>query len=295
MKIAIPLILGFWVLFTFSGCSEMIQSLRNESAAIDEEVDRDRDETEIYGYKPKSLKGLSANNVNSYEAPIQRNYGRRLASAAVSDDEGGSPSRMPEYSARRMTRQDFIDREVQENSLWDGQGQNNYLFSHNRRREAGDLVTVDIEKDLRREIQYQLWMTLPPELRKTKRNLASAAEDTVKNVASATADPNNPNSEAKKDAAKDALKSGEEKAKDAAEEAAKANISPNGKDDDTVKMEVVETLGNGLVRMVGQKRVVYKGAARVVEIMALVNNKDIDDNNRLKSSALLDMQTQVVQ
>jgi flagellar basal body L-ring protein FlgH len=289
MKLAVCLILGLWTLFTFSGCSQMLESLRSESAAIDEEVDRDREEGqgEIYGYKPKVLKGVSANNVSRYEPPVQRNYGRRLASLSA---EGDGASSAPEISGRRMTRADFVDQEAKENSLWDAQGQNNYLFSHNRRREAGDLVTVDIEKELRREIQYQLWMTLPPELRRTKRAPASEG-DAVKNVASSqNADPNAP--DAKKD---DPNKPAEEKAKDAAEEAAKSNLALNGKDDDTVRMEVVETLGNGLVRMVGQKRVIYKGATRVIEVMALVNNKDIDDNNKSKSSTLLDTQTQVVQ
>lgn len=279
MRYAIPLVLGFWVLFTFSGCAEMIQSLRDESAAIDQEIDRDREDGEgaIYGYKPKTLTGISANNTRSYEPPVQRRYGRRLASLA--EESGPAPS-APEYSApRRYTKADFVDREASENSLWDAQGQSNYLFSHNRRREPGDLVTIDVEKELRREIQYQLWMTLPPEMRRVKRAPASTGTDAVKNAA----------------AAADANKSQEERNKDAAEEAAKTNLALNGKDDDIVRMEVVENLGNGLVRMVGQKRVIYKGASRIVEVMALVNNKDIDDNNRLKSSALLDMQTQVVQ
>jgi hypothetical protein len=34
---------------------------------------------------------------------------------------------------------------------------------------------------------------------------------------------------------------------------------------------------------------------RIVEVMALVNNKDVDDGNRVKSSAFLDMKTQVIQ
>jgi flagellar basal body L-ring protein FlgH len=60
-------------------------------------------------------------------------------------------------------------------------------------------------------------------------------------------------------------------------------------------MEVVESLGNGIVRVTGQKRVIYRGVSRVVEVTALANNKDIDDGNRVKSSAFLDMKTQVIQ
>ena len=54
-------------------------------------------------------------------------------------------------------------------------------------------------------------------------------------------------------------------------------------------------MGNGLVRIVGTKRVIYRGVAKNVEVVGLVNNKDIDDNNRLKSGAMIDMQTQVVE
>ncbi len=86
-----------------------------------------------------------------------------------------------------------------------------------------------------------------------------------------------------------------ENAKDQAEEAAKTNLASNGKEDDVVRMEVVEHLGNGLVRLVGQKRVIYKGQPKTLEVMALVNNRDIDDQNRLKSTAILDSNTQVIQ
>jgi hypothetical protein len=49
------------------------------------------------------------------------------------------------------------------------------------------------------------------------------------------------------------------------------------------------------MRMVGQKRVIYRGVARIVEVTSLVNNKDVDSNGRVKSSAFLDMKTQVIQ
>lgn len=285
----LPALAGLWVLITFSGCSDMIRSLRQESAQIDEEADKDRDEAEAAarGYRPKTLKGLSANNVAEYGTPRARNYGRGLAGKAAQAVEDGA-ERGEEY--RRATRQDFVDKVERENSLWDGQGQGNYLFANNRRREQGDMLTADVEKDLRREIQYQLWLTLPPEQRKIKRAPASqAATDAVKSAAGAVA------KDGEKAVEKAADKSLENKAKDAAEEAAKQNMAPAGKDDDVVRMEVVENLGNGLVRVLGQKRVVYRGVSRVVEVAALVNNKDIDDGNRIKSSNFLDMKAQVIQ
>jgi|GEM_PF-1426120 len=284
------LLIGVWVLFTFSGCSDMIRSLRQESAAIDEEAERDRDETEsaARGYRPKTLKGLSANNVSEYGTPSARNYGRRLAGRAAEAVDDAAEAGEGEY--HRATRADFIDKAARENSLWDGQGQSNYLFANNRRREPGDMLVADVEKELRREIQYQLWLTLPPEQRKVKRAPASAAADAVKSAAGANA-----KDEAGKALEKISEKSQENKAKDAAEEAAKANMAPTNKEDDVIRMEVVENLGNGLVRVLGQKRVVYKGVTRVIEVAALVNNKDVDDSNKLKSSNFLDTKAQVIQ
>lgn len=291
MKKIISLGITLWALFSFTGCSDLIGSLRQESMDIDKEAERDREdrEGEVYGYKPKNLKGVSANNVKDYDAGVKRDYGRRISSLSANNPAPGGANSVPEY---RATRSDFIDAAANENSLWDGQGQNNYLFSNNRKRESGDLITADVEKELRREIQFQLWMTLPPEQRKIKRSPASMATSEQLD-ANGKPIPKDPAKAA--DEAKQAAKPADEKAKDAAEEAAKTNLATNGKDDDLVRMEVVENVGNGLVRMVGQKRVIYRGVSRVVEVMALVNNKDIDDNNRVKSSAFLDTQAQVVQ
>lgn len=292
MRFSLSLILGLWVLFTFSSCGDMLAGLRRDAREVDEEAEKDRDgsanaEQAAQNYKPRTLNGLSANNVSQYDPPAARAYGRKLAGRMADD----APAADQAY--HRVTRDDFVDRAQGENSLWDGQGQSNYLFANNRRRETGDVITADVEKELRREIQYQLWMSLPPEQRRVKRAPAGAAQnagDSVTNAAAAAA----------KDAAGDAAKKAgadkgvEAKAKDAAEEAAKQNMAPTA-GDDVIRMEVVESMGNGLMRVMGQKRVVYRGVSRVVEVAALIHNKDIDDGNHAKSSNFLDMKAQVVQ
>jgi flagellar basal body L-ring protein FlgH len=290
MKFFFTLTLGLWALFTFSGCGGLLDGLRAESAAIDREagVDQDDDYDRPTDYKPKTLRGLSANNVNAYDPPVQRGYGRRLASATNDDSFApsgggrGEPAVAP-VPQRRYTRQDFVDSNASENSLWDSQGQENFLFTHNRQAQPGDLVTVDVDKELKREIQYQLWMTLPAEQRR-KRKPASADGAKAADGSQAAAAP-----------AAETPKSADEKNRDAAEEAAKTNLASGGKEDDVVRMEVAENLGNGIMRLVGQKRVIYRGVARIVEVTSLVNNKDVDSNGRVKSSAFLDMKTQVIQ
>lgn len=277
MRYTFPLLLAVWVLWSFSGCADMINSLREESAAIDREAGTGGEEDDdTYAQKPRGSNRLSADS--GEDGGVRRGFGRRLASFNSPDEGAGEITGSPPPAYRRMTRNDFVDANASENSLWDGQGQKNFLFSQNRQVETGDLITADVEKELKREIQYQLWMTLPPDQRRVKRQPASADGKKADTPASA-----------------DAGKSAEEKNKDAAEEAAKTNMAAGGKEEDIVRMEVAENLGNGLVRVVGQKRVIYRGLARVVEVMALVNNKDVDDSGRVKSSSFIDMKTQVIQ
>jgi flagellar basal body L-ring protein FlgH len=280
MRYAFSLVFCVWTLFSFSACGGILQSLRDESDAIDREAELDRQyQQEVQAYRQRTLTGLSANNVQAYDPPAVRGYGRRLSSneLPVSGESLGGSRQAAQPGFRRVTRHDFVDNSPNENSLWDSQGQENFLFAHNRQRAPGDLITVDVERELRREIQFQLWMTLPPEQRRARRP-ASPEQPAEGQQAQG---PDN--------------RTAEERNKDAAEEAAKTNVTNSGKDDDIVRMEVAENIGNGIVRLVGQKRVIYRGVSRVVEVMALVNNKDVDDNNRMRSSAFLDMKTQVVQ
>ena len=120
--------------FSLTGCGDMINSLRRESREVDEEAERDRDNSEeaVRNYRPKTLRGLSANNVPDYQASSARAYGRKLAARAAPQAEEAQAD--AEQAYHRATRDDFVDRAANENSLWDGQGQNNYLFANNRRQ-----------------------------------------------------------------------------------------------------------------------------------------------------------------
>jgi flagellar basal body L-ring protein FlgH len=310
MKNVILSLLSVLSLCSFYGCSGMIDSLLAESAAVDAQeknLDRDRGDSDAtyqpsYNRPARRASGPSANSMPSYGMQ-NRGFGRRLASLEENPGDEDAPLAGPrghseDFAAsapaqaadyRRATRQDFIDSNASENSLWDGQGQTNYLFSQNRRREAGDLITADVEKELKREIQYQLWLTLPIEQRRVpKRGIASTDPNApaAPGAAAPAAAPATPAA-----AAKSALDAN----KDAAAEAAKTNMASTDKDEDIVRMEVAENMGNGLMRVVGQKRVIYRGLARLVEVTGLINSKDIDDSNHAKSSAFLDMKTQVIQ
>ncbi|RZA08620.1 MAG: hypothetical protein EOP11_04290, partial [Proteobacteria bacterium] len=200
MKKLCLLFLGIAAFSFLEGCADMLSSLRAESAAIDREApDRAWDEPAPAPEKERGYRGISANNVPSYGggSGAHRGFGRKLSSLDSGFDadsltegpQGGAfadaAATPPPADYKRYNRQDFVDKDAGENSLWDGQGQGNFLFSHNRRREPGDLVTADVEKELKREIQYQLWLTLPPEQRRHR--APSSAE-----LKAAAADPKAP-------------------------------------------------------------------------------------------------------
>lgn len=281
------------IVFGTTACGDLLKSLRQESLEADngaEERDRSTDERErerdTEHYKPRRLAGLSANNTPAMETGVKREYVAPRSLHSLSDNARGPAEESAEDVGRRFTRADFVDSNPNENSLWDGTGQTNYLFAQNRKKELGDLVTVEVDRDLRRDILYSLWMTLPPSQRRPKK----------KEREPASTDPAKPGQAVAAAAAKteEAAKSGIEKGKDAAEEAAKTNMAA-GAADDLMRMEVTEHLGNGIVKAVGEKRVVYKGQARVLEVMALLHAKDIDDSGRVKSTAFIDSKTQVIQ
>ena len=272
---AVSLVLG--------GCGAILDDLREESR----DVAREEHRVEAFERSASAAyRGPSANNVSSY-------YGgerRRLAPAGDRYRRGADEwgERAGEYGERaqryarenmpkrRYTRQDFVDDNTNENSLWNGQGQTNYFFTQNKRFDPGDLVVVGIERGLRREIQYALWKSLPAHMRRIRRKKPekeNEESDAVRSTASA-----------------------QQQAAESAEEEAAAGSSLGKKyENDLIRMEVIENLGNGLVRMVGQKRVIYRGRPKFVEVAALMRARHIDKQAKASSSNFLDIRTRVLQ
>jgi hypothetical protein len=280
------------VLSLLSGCSGMLDSLREESEEAEREAQREEAFNNL-SEKPRRARGLSANSTESYGSPSQRrrknNFdddGFDSRAAAIrerneSDPDAAEPEIRPER--RRYSRSDFVDGNTAENSLWNSQGQNNFYFSQNNRFDNGDLVIINVDRALKREIQYALWKSLPAEQRRIQKKRSPASGDGKGDDA------------AKKKAAEQATaKSSEQDERDAAEEAAKSSLGAE-KDGDLIRMEIVENLGNGLVRLMGEKRVIYRGRPKFVEVSALVRGNEIDGQSRANSKSFLDMRTRVIQ
>ena len=74
----------------------------------------------------------------------------------------------------RATRADFVDESQNEGSLWASDGQTNYYFTKNKIRGIGDILTINVEPDLVRDITTEARRTLSPKEREYE--LAAAQE-----------------------------------------------------------------------------------------------------------------------
>ena len=62
----------------------------------------------------------------------------------------------------RATRDDFVDQSQEEGSLWASGGQTNYYFTKNKIRSPGDILTMNIESELYRDIGNEVKRMLSP-------------------------------------------------------------------------------------------------------------------------------------
>lgn len=260
---AISLVLSLLLL---NGCGGIMDDLRRDSyyaenagklkqrnlAALEDPIRR------------RTVQGLSANNTNQFKPNVRRQYDRAR--------RGLSSKYTPPKLDDRLTADDFVDNDFTENSLWNPQGQKNFLFTQNKERAPGDLLLVAVDRNLRREIQYQLWLTLPPEQRRRRKKRPPPKDD--------------------KEASQQANQQQEDDRDAAAEEAQRSLAS--GPEDDYLKSEIVENEGNGLIRLLGHKRVIYRGRRRTVEVVALARDRDIDNNDMMKAEKFIDAKVRVI-
>ena len=105
-------------------------------------------------------------------------------------DSNQYPKVLPEHTrayrnGQRATREDFIDHHSEEGSLWAPGSQTNYYFIKNKIRNVGDLVVLNVEKDLQAKVVENIKQTLNPfemarELLDSQTQLQTKVEEDLK-------------------------------------------------------------------------------------------------------------------
>lgn len=238
-------------LLLLPGCG-WVQSLRRE---IDDD-DRRPPKLSDYDY---------------YKDPANRFVPPPPANArdAAASEIAGTPVDLSGTRAKRMrvTAAEFMTENYKnENSLWSEDGQTNYLFARNKLKAPGDLVTVIIEDQLRKEMVDNVKQLLPPEYRDQEIRVAGLTKE-------------------KPDA--DRAVAGQGAAEQQTAEAG------DSKPEDLLTAEVLERYPNGNVRLRGIKRVPFKRQVRNIEVVAIVKGGDISEQDIVKSSRFFDQHVEL--
>lgn len=177
--------------------------------------------------------------------PLNASDGREAPIAGTPVDLSGIRAK-----TGRVTKQNFIDESMKnENSLWIDDGQANYLFSRNKLKSPGDLVTIVVEDGLRKDMVREVKTILPPEYRDQEIRVPGITKET------SAAEPG------REPASGGALTS-----------------------EDLMTAEVLERYQNGNLRIRGVKRIPFKRSVRNIEVVAIVKGTEVNESDQVKSS-----------
>ncbi len=225
-----------------SSCASYVQAVHRQ---IDNEQNRKRSNPRYKGnpgdrrpiQNPVTLGGApTANTKRNMYPNVRRNY---------------QPS-----GKRRYKASDLVDNSS-DGSLWSGQNSESFLFVNNTLKKRGDIVIVEVMKDLKDVIQDEL-----------KRNF-----------------PDPPKSKKK------GAKKGEEKTEEKV--AATPQESPD-KVYDKISTTVVEQVNQDYLLIRGRKEVMFKKYKRYFELQAVVSQKDITSRDTVISTKLLEPRINVL-
>lgn len=197
----------------------------------------------------------------------------------------------------RATRADFVDESQNESSLWASDGQTNYYFTKNKIRGVGDILTINIEADMVRDIALESRRTLSPREREFELNLA---QERLKAKALGLPSPDGVEPGAKDQVATTAAAPARAPAGGIAAAPAPEVEIPTAKvtdvdvgkslslkSGDPLMAEIVERYPNGNYKVRATKRIPYRGGPpRFVNLVGVVKGSDIADDDTVPSGKL---------
>lgn len=142
-------------------------------------------------------------------------------------------------------------------SLWTGKGTDSYLFTNNTEKKLGDIIMIDVFKNLRTEIGTELAID-------EKSSPYEGPEQATEKK-----EPEKP-------------------------EAAPEVAGPDDVPSDQISTIVEEEVNHTHLLLRGKKSVVFKGRKKLLDIKALVAKKDIQNNDRVNSKNILESTIKVL-
>jgi len=230
--------------------SKMHAELDREQAALDKK--RKKKPDTFAQFRKKRPRRMDRRRRNSFKRPDYR--------VSTANQSNVMPSikrqyRPESYVKRRYKASDLTDNQ-HDGSLWSGQGNDNYLFTQNKKKRNGDIILINVYKKLKSEITMELARSTPK-----------------------------PPAPKKDDAKKDATAAAPEKPKEE---------TTSGKVKDRISSVIIEEINKDHILLRGQKYLLYKNRKRLVEVQALVARRDISDDDAVNSDNILESSVHVI-
>ena len=213
----------------------------------------------------------------------------------------------------RATRSDFVDESPNEGSLWASDGQTNYYFTKNKIRSVGDIITITLEDAIVKDIGVETKRSLSQRERELELGIAQdrlkakyMADSLGTSASSADRSPAgapgaapgaqpDPNVTTTPQASAFAPQKKPEDAPVATFNDIDLTPALEVKTGDTMMAEIVERYPNGNYKIRGLKKVPYKnGPPRLVSVVGVVQNADIDEAGLVKSGKLYEYRLQAM-
>lgn len=227
-----------------------------------------------------------------------RDRSRSDGSSSAEQDGASDESILREESRanpgpRRVTKSDFVDASEEAGSLWSTSGQTNFFFSKNRTRAPGDLITINVEADMLRDLAAEVKRSLSPEEREQELSILEKGVAAKAGGELAKAD----GADAKGDSKKDEIKQSKAGA-DADGVASFAQVDLKDaigtKAGDTFLAEVIERFPNGNYKIRGTKRLPFRGGSKLMTLVGVVRGNDLSDDDKVNSGRLYEYRLEVV-
>jgi flagellar L-ring protein precursor FlgH len=179
-------------------------------------------------------------------------------------------------ASRRDPHNPYKNQKTQNASLWDGSGQQNYLFSRNLQKSVGDLVTIRLDKKTKRQLideyeaEYASITTRKKRSRYMKHLLGSKEEFSRKEV--------------KRLLKKNSKYSERLYQKKKAPKSSKKRILSS----DEITARVVQVMPNGAYKIQGVQRLVVKKKPYKMILAGMIKSADIGPDDSVISSRMID-------
>lgn len=181
------------------------------------------------------------------------------------------------YQNSRTTRKRYKAADLYDNgsdgSLWQSNASSGFLFGVDTIVSSGDIVVINVQKDLKGDISGELKRAFPTRIRRPAKKKPGAA--TAKKGADPKAAAGAP--------AADAAAGDDQK-----EEVGETKIY------DKISGIVIEEINTEHLLLKGRKYLLYRGQKRTIEIQALVARRDLRDDKTINSDDILESTLRVV-